>query len=337
MATIIRTIPVSHAGRRTTAIRIEDDGIIVCRTEESGAAVDRRFDFSSYTEGTVVEIPQDPIRSVSVQKLGADARIFIDVYEYYDENLKPEEAPQEEQLWYAYNTAANMIPSDTAPQGATPSTPVYVLWKSGGTPSSPTLPWNINDEVTPLARPFTRLGSVAERRNYLKTELVNKISDLFSLLMIICGEKNETAYAQISTEINEGGDNNVTIIQDLDHPRRMQGFAFRLETLTRAISVDSNLTDERKFNLLDGEIGLDNGDVFSKMDRAVAGTIFNSSKPRSGWNFVRLGNAAATSPFAYTPPVQNTATWNATADATIEIHTGVPQAVEDNWKLWLRS
>ena len=282
--TIIRLIPSPHTVKRTTAIGIEDDGIVRIRVEEGGSNVDRRFNFSSYPEGTSVSITQDEIRDVDVLKLGTDARFVIEVKEYYDENLKPEEAPEERDLWYAYDTAADSIPDDDATQTKSPSNILYVLWKSGGTPSSPTIAWPnpFTDESNPLPRIFTRLASVAERRNYLKGKLLDKVSDMFSLLMTICGEKNETAYAQKSDIVDEDGSSIIRIIQDLDHPRRMQGFAFRLETLTRAISVDSNLTDERKFNLLDGEIGLDNGDVFSKMNRAVAGTIFNSSKPRAG-------------------------------------------------------
>ena len=320
MATIIRMIPVGHAGRTTTAVRIEDDGIIVCRTEESGGAVDRRFNFSSYTEGTVVDIAQDPIRSVSVQKLGTDARIIIEVYEYYDQNLKAEEIPEERDLWYSYTTAANMIPSDTLPQGATPSTPVYVLWKSDGTPASPTLPWNINDESTPLARLYARLGSTAERRQYLKDKLLSKYTDP-DLNAIMMGSSLLRIVPDSVSYNTPASDppNNHSYTNQKDHPRANQSMIYRMEMLARAISADVNLDSEAKFNLLDGEISLENWAVFLKVDRGLNGLI-NPTGNRTDWRFQRLGSVSSSSPYAYTAPSINTGSWTATYDTSINIH-----------------
>ena len=338
MATIIKLIPTPHAVKETTAVGIEDDGIVRIRVEENNANVDRRFNFSSYPEETSVSITQDEIRDVDVLKLGTDARFIIEVKEYYDQNLKPEEAPQERSLWYAYDTAADRIPLDTADQGASPSTPVYVLWKTDGTPASPTIPWPspFNDESTPLSSEYTRLGSASARRDYLKGLLLSQYTDP-DLLAIFMGTSLVTIVPQVDTFVDPAtSTNNHVITQNKDQPRGMQSFIFRQEMLARAISADINLNSEAKFNLLEGEINLSNNDVFVKLNKATNGLIAQSGN-RNAWNFIRLGSVAAASPYKYTPPIANTAIWNGTADTSINVSSAPSTEVTADWIGWLRS
>ena len=338
-------IPVAHSTKRTTAAGIENDGVIRTRVEDPvGTVVDKRFNFavdgtitSAYPEGTYQEFKNEPLLSVSSEKIGSDARFIIEINEFYDSSLTGDNVPKERFLWYPYNGNAADYLDSTAAQTFTPQNPLYVLWSSGGTPASPTVALNPTNQNTKLASEYTRLGSVSARREYFKTKLIDIISDPM-LLFIIMGTTLQSSYVQKSTQIDPTSSLVIDIIQDLDHPRRLQSFGFRLEMLTRAISVDSNLNDERKFNLLDGEISLDSGTVFAKIDRGLGSLIFNRSQPRTGWQFMRLGSVAATSPFTYTPPASNISSWSGTQDiATIEIQTGVPQSVTNNWLLWLRS
>ena len=338
MTTIIRTIPTPHSIKRTTAIGIEDDGIVRIRVEENNSNVDRRFNFSSYPEGTNVIITQDEIRGVDVLKLGTDARFVIEVIEYYDENLKPEEAPQERDVWYAYDTASDSIPKDDATQTKSPSAPIYVLWKTGGTPAIPTIAWPnpFRDESTPLASEYTRLGSTEARRNYLKDRLLSQYTDP-DLLAIFMGTSLVTITAQVDTFIDAATSTNRHVItQNKDQARGMQSFIFRQEMLARAISADINLDSEAKFNLLEGEINLSNNDVFVKLNRSTNGLIAQSGN-RNAWNFVRLGSVSATSPYKYTPPTANTATWTGTADISINVSSAPSTEVTDDWMQWLRS
>lgn len=117
MSTIIRFVPVAHATKQTTAIAMENDGLIRTRVENPvGTATDRRFNFSSLGEGQARVITEDPVTLVTSEKIGADARFVIDVTNYYDSALTGDDAPTERFLWYAYTVDEKDAPADNAVQ-----------------------------------------------------------------------------------------------------------------------------------------------------------------------------------------------------------------------------
>lgn len=328
MSTIIRFVPVAHATKRTTAIAMENDGLIRTRVENPvGAATDRRFNFSSLSEGQARVITEDPVTLVTSEKIGADARFVIDVTNYYDSALTGDDAPTERFLWYAYTVDEKDAPADNAVQTATPANPLYFVWTSGGTPASPTVAFNFPSQDQTAQRLYVELGTTEERRNYLKARLLEKVNDPLNIF-IFAGTSIAVQNAA-SIRVN----NNVAIVQR-EHSRRMQGWVYRIEMLVRAVSADVNLNTEAKFNLLAGEIGISNADVFQKMDLAVNGAIAVGAA-RTDWVFQRLGSVAASSPYAYSPPSHPTL-WSATHETTIDVGAAPPSGVTD-WYNWLRT
>ena len=117
---------------------------------------------------------------------------------------------------------------------------------------------------------------------------------------------------------------------------RPQSFVIWLQMMANVISLDANLNSERKFNLLDGELGLDGYDIISKAQSATFGTaqIANAQNRNNvpGWMYHKFGDVATGTPWKYTAP--SAAAWPATGDTTIVL-TGA--ALGDTWLDWVRS
>ena len=334
MSTVIRLIPRADAAKETTGIAILDDGRIRTRVETASARTDKEFNFGSLVEGDTRDIPDtdEPVTRVNAEKIGTDARFVIDVIEFYDENLRGADAPKERFLWYLYTLKPEEAPAPDAPQTATPSTPLWVLWSSDGTPAAPTNAFSFGTAVT-APRLYAELQNDGNRREYLKSKLLMKIADPIELLSIFAGTAMNTI---ASYSFTQPASNSRLHIVRLEHERALQSWVFRLEMLARAISADVNLNSEQKFNLLNGEIGLSNVDIFGRVDKSLAGLINQGGGNRNAWVFHRLGSVAGTAPFAYTPPPQNTSVWSSTADTSINVTSEPPSEVLD-WINWLRN
>ena len=333
MSTIIKVVPSPHETKRTTMIRIPDDGQVATRVEDPmGTVTDKSFDFSSYDEGTDELVNNEPLISVSAQKLGADARFIISITEFYDDNLTGDSAPQERFLWYGYNVDLKDAPPDDTPLTATPQNPLYILYSSAGVnPVSPTVAYNIQAQTTTLASQYTRLGTAAERRSYLRHKIIGILESPY--LMWLLGGGMMPAISTQSTS------NQRSVNITFDRSQRVQGFWFWLEIIARAISLDSNLegaNGERNFNLLDGELSLDIVQLIGKISTSLPGDIAKVAA-RTGWHFRRFGNVGSSSPYTYIVPSYNVSTMPTAHDTTINIGSSVPSEVTTNWLLWLRS
>ena len=117
----------------------------------------------------------------------------------------------------------------------------------------------------------------------------------------------------------------------LDNINRKESLWVWLEMLTRVISIDANLENEQKFNLLDGECGLNAGEVIHRSIGSLGGNVYNSDRAR--WNYTRLGSVSSSSPYTYTPP--RIGNYRPTSDSTITI--GTDTLTSENWLDWLRS
>ena len=308
---------------------------------------------------------------VQLVKDGTDESLTIRVKMFYnasDNTLEDHEIPQPWTYGQLINKD-NYKPGtllDTLTQDFSGNKTV-TIWNTlaqGVTP--PTNPDTATAPTVFSNRLFARLGDVDTRREYLKSKIQGIIEDPM-LPFIMSGASRPPIVTQtdsinvsirvqvpsttISIPSTDAGDAfpgynqtipafdqtypyNQTIIQQLEHSRRLQSFAFWLEMLTRAISVDTNLQSELIFNLLDGDSGLDSSDFFSYIN-ANLGALINNNAPRTGWSFQGLGTVMSTTPFTYTKPTRPS--WASTAQAAVHIGSRVPSAVTDNWLSWLRS
>ena len=322
MSTIIKMIPKEHATKRTTGIILTNDGIIRTRVEDPvGTATDKQFNFSANAEGTFREINNEPVVSVSSQKIGADARFIITVNEFYDPTLVGENIPQERFLWYDYKTKSDEAPSSTAAQ----TFPIDAFWTSGGTPSSPTVafPGSYTDQVIPTPSLYTSLASTENRRNYLKQKILDNINNPDFPIWVSRSAPSPSTTAE----------------HILEHGQRQESLIYWLECLTRAISDDDNLNSEQKFNFLNGECSLSAGDVSSTANPLLGSLIYNSRSDRDHWLYQRLGSVGANTPWTYSPPVlQNimgVMEWVPRPYATIILTSA--SDIGDDWLGWLRS
>ena len=337
MSTFVDIKRVIDKDKKTTIIRLDDDLKISIRSEISGAPTDSQFNFTGLQEGQMVSPndPQDVINSIQVAKDGTEevAIIGVNVYHAEDEH---DTVPAEGQYWY--NPDNQYWPSTAAQPGKTlaadPSFKNVVQ-------TFPETIFNISGILT--QHPFRTGNSVGattisndDLRNYRRSQLKMKLNailnhDLFMSTMD--GASLVTVITPSSTTVpSSGGD----VIEVKELARRRQAFWFRLEMLTRAVAIDSNITNNQRFSLLDGEISINFQDVFKKINPALNGLIAVTGDNRTGWNFHRLGSVASSSPYAYTAPVLSTAVWNSTLETSINIATP-PDEVTDNWIGWLRT
>lgn len=316
MSTIIKAVPKPHATKRTTGVWILDDGRIGTRVEDPvGTKTDKEFNFSSYAEGSFEQIDNEPVVSVSSQKLGTDARFIITVDEFYNSGLEGDAVPKQRYLWYEYNIDEKDAPADNAPQSATPSTPIYVIWSSGGTPASPTLPIATTTQTVTLQRQWAKLGSLDNRRQYLRRLVVDQIE-----------HPNYPQWATFNT-VAFGGD----ALDEVVDLQKIAMLSYFPEMLARAISVDANLNTEAKFNLLEGMANLNLGELVANINNAMVVAISNRTRDSERWSFYRIGNVGSAAPFAYTR-----GDWTHVDHSTTITMTG-SSSIGTDWQAWLRS
>ena len=377
MSMNIHVVPVPHATKRTTIIKRLSDNKLQTRVEDPvGTVADKFFDFatdgtntSSYSEGdskqfiTVADnsaTNDDPVLSIWVDKKGTDAFAYVEVIQYYDSSLTGENAPQERDLWYAYNTDNKDIPDFDS--SFVQSDPLYFLWLSGGTPESPTVafptsPTNSDSQNTKLASIYSQLAvtdstlsqddrntlTLQNRRTYLKQLIRQNTIDHPNYPQWLAGNFLPALTSNTGSDIKE-------------YLQNLQTLSYYPEMLTRAISLDGNLTgseSERKFNLLEGMAKLDLGVVHREnLTRSLASKVTSRDgsgsdderiTDRNSWVFMILGTIAAGNSGAYTAP---TTDWSLTADVTdsqagttelIDLNGSVAVIGSDHdWQSWLR-
>lgn len=331
MSTVIHIMPVGHATKRTTMIGIEDDGRVRTRVEDPvGTSTDRQFNFSNLVEGDSREISTEPVTRVRAEKIGEDARFIIAVNEFYDSGLRGADAPQERFLWYPYTTKADEAPDSQAPQSATPSSPIYVVWSSAGTPASPTVPYSFGTAVG-APRLYAELVNTEGRRNHLK-QLIRDMLEHPNMPQWLAGGR-----------FDAHGDASGVLM----HLEAIQTLSYYPEMLTRATAIDANLATERKFNLLDGMAKLDLGELHSViagegpatryLARNVASSDGNGANPVTTpdqWSFQRIGDVPNAAPYRYTR-----SNYTLTADRSLITMAGSVTVIGSggDWQAWLRS
>lgn len=329
MSTLIRFIPVPHGTLRTTAVAMENDGVIRTRVEAPvGTATDRRFNFASLVEGQARVITEEPVTAVTSEKIGADARFIFDVKNYYDAALTGDDAPSERFLWYAYTVDEKDAPADTAAQTATPSNPLYFVWTSGGTPASPTVAFNFPSQAETAQRQFAELGSLAERRQYLK-----------GLVLDMINHPNMAQWSSGGSMEAVGGSTRSHVIGEF---QRLQILSYYPEMLARAISVDTNLDAETKFNLLEGMAKLDLGELVGQSTMnllayhlaSTSGDGTGSTTNRNEWVFQRVGTVPNSAPYAYT---RGAWAFHAITGYHIQITMSGSATLGTDWQAWLRT
>ena len=292
------------------------------RTEKGGSHTDRQYNFSGLLEGQHVA-ETDDVASVRISKSGTDERAIVAVTTYHAPN-DASSVPPAGMYWYNWQTTDLKDAPDPAFQESTQVfTTIFNISTAGALPTGNSV------ASTVPARLYGQLGTTTARREFLKAKLLAHI-DNRDLPFYLAG----TSMPIITqTVIRQFGLNGV-ISEYARMARRNQSYMYFLESLTRAISNDDNLDSERKFNLLNGEIGLPIGNVIGRIDLNLAGTIAGSN-PRANWTYLRLGSVAASSPWAYSAPTDPT-TWTATSDTLISVGSGVGADLID-WLGWLRS
>ena len=321
MSTFVEIRPIESPDTKTTAIRLDGDFELTVRTEKGGSHTDRQYNFSGLLEGQHVAETND-VASVRISKSGTDERAIVAVSTYHAPN-DASSVPPAGMYWYNWQTTDLKDAPDPAFQQETQVfTTIFNISTAGA------LPVGNSVASTVPARLYGQLATTEARREFLKAKLLAHI-DNRDLQFYQAG-----ASMPVVTETSHSAIAGATVTEHAVFARRNQSLMYWLEMLTRAISNDGNLDTEQKFNLLEGEIGLNIGDVIARLNPIMAATISNSS-PRSSWRYVRLGSVAAASPWGYTAPTDPTL-WEATLDTSISVGSGVP-ADALNWLAWLRS
>ena len=324
MSTFIEIRPTVHATVKTTAIRLDDDFEVTIRHEEQGKAPEHvQHNFANVKEGQQID-GTGPIKYVRVTKLDGDARCVIAVDTYHEAD-EADTVPPAGIYWYntARQYAFGAAADPTKPDGEA-SDPAY---PGGATQPFPTTIFNISTTLGTTAMPvgntvtaatsyaaqrtYALLGTLAERRAHLK-QMLRDIVDHphFAIWM---ANADERAGNLDTSGPNIGG----TLRNIVNLIARPQSFVVWLEMMANVINLDANLNSERKFNLLEGELGLGGYDVFTKAQSAAFGTaqITNGMSDRAQWRFHRFGSVATGTPWAYTKPTA--AAWPENPDTTI--------------------
>ena len=345
MSTFIEVAPEESQDTQTTIVRIDDDLKISVRQMKGAARTDMHLNFSNMDVGDELATYPEPVASVRITKLGADNRATIVVKCYYLEG-EAHTVPAAGVYWFdpskQYNPElgdpgdGRTAGPDPVFEGTTQQFPVLIFAPDTITP---TLPANTASALAVPTR-YTQLATLPARRQHLRTALLQRINDA-RLPWILAGATLAPIAAK-TTPVNlpQTGPNlrttaeTINITEERELARRQQSLSYWFETLARAISVDANLNTEAKFNLLDGEVGLDTGRVFARMPLTLAASIAGT-RTRTDWQFHRFGSVAGTSPHAYIAPTHNTL-WGVTRDTGIDIGSAVPAPVTENWINWLR-
>ena len=331
MPTFLEVRPTVHASIKTTAVRLDDDFKVTIRQEEprkNPTHIQRNY--TGLQEGAQIsgDDVETPVEYVRVSKLDDDSRciIAVDVYHAADE---ADTVPAAGLYWYNTKTHSpfgqvaepgkQVAPDPAYPGSATQTFPQEIFNISSATelrdhpiPTGNTVAVSFTSQ-----RLYTRLGSLAERREHIKQNLRNYIEDP-ALVLWAMGSISGPASGAFNAVLNM---------------RQIQSFSWWIEMMTRAISIDDNLNSERKFNLLDGESTLQPELLMPRISGFLDGTAPYTSN-RSAWNFRRFGTVEATAPFGYTAPLTSATSWVATADTLITL-TGMN--VGTHWLTYLRS
>ena len=337
MSTFIEVRRVVHASEKTTAIRLDDDLKVTVRTEKAGTETDHQVNFTGIKEGVQIATT-DPYHYVQLAKQGTDEVATIGVNVYYaegDESTVPENGT------YYYNPSTHYAFGGTAEQGKSEAPdPSF----EGTSQTFPQLIFNISTlgalptgntvAAVTIQSEYSRLGNTATRRSYLKGLILENTIEHPNYPQWLAGN----FLTPLTSASNLGA--------LVNYQRSLQALSYYPEMLTRAVSIDGNLTGsnaERKFNLLEGMAKLNLGVIYEKNDVADlaneiattdgSGDLVRRSSTRDDWHFMRLGTIAPGNSGAYSAP----GSWNPAPESIITMTGSIAVIGADhNWQDWLR-
>ena len=325
MATFVQIIPTEDTTKKMIGLRIDQDFKLTYRITEGGTTTNYRVNFSGLlTDQTFQGSP--PIGLVRTIKVGTTEQAVIEVLAYHAPG-EESEVPAEGIYWYSIK---DHYPFDGPVEGGKTRAPDPAFTSTAQdfgtsgitifndplvTPAWPTTR-NIEDSKITQTRIYGQLGSLENRRQYLKRLILNNIEHpLFSMWLV--GE-----------HINAADDAGTL----LAHVQRLQIIPYWLKMLTIAISVNSNLASEQKFNLLEGECLLNAGIVSASANSLLADQIDGGATNHvRTLNYRKLGDVAGSSPWKYTQ-----SSWTPEPDTTIMMTPSTIPSTQD-WLTWLRS
>ena len=334
MSAFVRFVPTTSTTKITQLVRIDNDFRLTVGINTGGTVSYSFYNFMGIpSDYTYTPNPADDnVVESQLAKDGSSETLVTTIKMFYnesDQSLAPEHIPR---AW-TYGEAIdkdNYLPG-TLPDSVNQSFPL-VIWDT--VPDGENYSTQVNNAMAPAVLGnslYTRLGTVAARRLYLRNKIFAILRD--PDLMWLLGGGTMGALAPQSVNSQTPTDVIFTFSQ------KVQGFWFWLEIITRAISHPTNLqgaNGERNFNLLDGELSLDIVQLIGKIPTTLPGNIADVAS-RPGWDFRRFGSVSSSSPYAYTAPSYNQDPIPSHLDTTINIGSMVPSAVTTNWLSWLRS
>lgn len=314
MASFIEFTPVAHATKVTRLVRIDNDFKVTVSVDDDGTLSHHYFNFTGIPdEFTYRPDPPDAnLLEARLAKDGTDEDLVTRINMFYNATDNALEAWQIPQPWiYGEPITKDAYLPGKLPELVSQSFPL-VIWNT--LKDTQTAPGANTASALTFERRYTQLATVAERRAYLKSALHTKIfHPAMPLWLMGAGEV-----------------------------AHQQAFSHWLEMLVRAIALDANLQTEARFNLLDGDIGLDCYELAYKINNTgitSTGAPLESTT-RSNWTqYVRLGSVATRSPYAYTPPSGASWTGSSTGVAGLTL-SGLPSRLTENngrgWIDWLQ-
>ena len=338
MSTFVEVRPTVHETLTTTMVRLDDDFRVTIREESPDkdspstiVVTDIQRNYGGMEDGDYTPAV-DPIEFVNVTKLGTDERCVIAVKCYHPEN-EAHLVPPAGIYWWNVETHYNFYgpvnrtktrAADPTFEGTAQAFPQIIFNNSDLTARGALPVGNTVATAWVEQRLYARLGSTEARREHLKNNIRSYLGD--PDLLLLHGGMGGFGMRNAETQF--------------ERPSRFQSFLWMLEMIARAMSIDSNLESEAKFNLLNGMSTLPLDEYVIKMYGFFEPSSTALSDDRASWNFRRLGTVLATTPFTYTPPSDtraspaNLPSWVSVADSTITL-TGAD--VGESWLIYVRS
>ena len=331
MATFVQIIPTEDATKKMIGLRIDQDFRLTYRITEGGTTTNYRVNFSGLlTDQTFQGSP--PIGLVRTIKVGTTEQAVIEVLAYHAPG-EESEVPAEGIYWYSIK---DHYPFDGPVEGGKTRAPDPAFTSTAqdfGTSGitifndplvTPAWPTTANLETSKITQTtlYGQLGTVEARRQYLK-QLILKNVDHPLLPMWLSGGHITAANNQNTEKL-------------LEHVQRLQIIPYWLEMLTGAISVNSNLMELEKFNLLEGVCKLSAGPISSNSEATLAFDIYGGATGngnRSNFVFQRIGNVGAAPEYQYS---RTNTDWTRHADNRIAM-TNSETIIGEDWITWLRS
>ena len=339
MSTFVEFSPETSSNKITRFVRLDNDFKLTVGVDTSGTVSYSYFNLTNIPSehNHIPSPPDDILEFAQLVKDGTDESLTIRIKMFYngsDDTLEPYQIPR---AWTYGNpiTATNYEPGvllDNLTQNFSGGNGI-VIWNTLGKDVTPPTVASNTATAPSFLRKYAYLGSLAERRDYLKGLILQQIEH---------PNMNQWLAEGLFGALDSG-------TSELDNRRHIQTLSYYPEMLTRAISIDSNLDNEQKFNLLEGMAKLSLGDIISQNNTTNNATIdlvkkISSSNgsgqtaaittDRDSWTFIFIGDVHASSPHEYMRSSWDLSTTSSVVTITM---VGSTTTITTTWQDWLRS